>query len=115
MPTPGMERPPQISTWYPRGKSFLRSNFHHGMYMCIPPTPSWLCGGTFSICGKYPTPSLPVESMRLRPTTPEEFARPLGNRDDFEFSRRRADSHALADTITALARMRVSERVFLSM
>src|SRR5689334_25181725 len=56
----------------------------------------------------------PVESVRLRPTCPEEFASPFENRDDLELSSSRADSHALAATTTALQRTCFSVRVALS-
>src|SRR5580693_2435168 len=85
------------------------------MYMCIPPTPSWLCGGIFSSCGMMPQPPLPTESVRYLPTTPEEFASPLGNCEDFELRSNRADSHALAASTTARAFTRFSVRVALSM
>ena len=49
----------------------------------------------------------PVESVRLRPTCPEEFA-------ILELSSSRADSHALAATTTALQRTCFSVRVALS-
>src|SRR5436190_140939 len=49
----------------------------------------------------------PVESVRFRPTCPDEFA-------TFEFSSSRADSHALAATTTALHRTCFSVRVALS-
>jgi hypothetical protein len=45
----------------------------------------------------------PVESVRYRPTVPLEFARPCGNFDDFELSRIRAVSHALAASTTMRA------------
>src|SRR5689334_1101783 len=45
---------------------------------------------------------------------PEELAIPLGKRGDFEFSSRRADSHALAATTTARQRTCRSVRVALS-
>src|ERR1700720_2152238 len=62
-----------------------------------------------------PHPSLPTESVRYLPTAPEELARPLGNCADFEFSSKRADSHALAARTTARALTRFSVRVALSM
>jgi hypothetical protein len=46
----------------------------------------------------------PTVSIRYLPTTPEEFARPFGWRGDFELSRRRADSHALAASTTVRQR-----------
>src|SRR5437764_1432954 len=49
----------------------------------------------------------PVESVRFLPTCPDEFA-------TFELSSRRADSHALAATTTALQRTCFSVRVALS-
>src|SRR5436189_5763875 len=49
----------------------------------------------------------PVESVKFRPTCPDEFA-------TFEFSSSRADSHALAATTTALHRTCFSVRVALS-
>src|ERR1700687_5558728 len=85
------------------------------MYMCIPPTPSWLCGGTLSRYGNSPQPSLPTESVRYLPTVPEEFARPSGNETDLELRSKRADSQALAAKTTARALTRFSERVALSM
>src|SRR5215813_11375928 len=42
-------------------------------------------------------------SIRYRPTTPLEFARPCGNCADFDINSRRADSPALADSTTAFA------------
>src|SRR6187551_2911392 len=56
----------------------------------------------------------PTVSMRYRPTTPEEFARPCGWRDDFEFRSSRADSHALAARTTVRHRTWRSTPVFLS-
>jgi hypothetical protein len=53
--------------------------------------------------GTSPHPSLPTESVKYLPTVPEEFAIPSGNKLDFEFKSRRADSHALAATTTAFA------------
>src|SRR5229473_581935 len=85
------------------------------MYMCIPPTPSWLCGGILSRYGNSPQPSLPTESVRYFPTVPEELASPSGNEEDLELSSKRADSHALAARTTARALMRFSVRVALSM
>src|SRR5271163_2135711 len=85
------------------------------MYICIPPTPSWLCGGIFSSAGTIPHPSLPTESVRYLPTAPEELAIPLGNCEDLEFNNNRADSQALAASITARAFTRCSVRVALSM
>src|SRR5687767_14138926 len=51
-----------------------------------------------------PATSLPVVSVRYLPTTPLELASPCGNRDDFELSRTREDSHALAASTTTRAR-----------
>src|SRR3954451_15180521 len=68
-----------------------------------------------SSCGKYPSPPLPTESVKYLPSVPEEFARPSGKSADFEFSRSRVDSHALAATTTARALIRCSVRVALSM
>ncbi len=62
-----------------------------------------------------PQPSLPTESVRYLPTAPEEFAKPLGNSADLEFSSSRADSQALAASTTARALIRFSVRVALSM
>src|SRR5579862_1313917 len=53
-------------------------------------------------------PKLPTLSIKLRPTTPEEFARPLGNAVDLELRSRRADSQVLAATTKLRARMRCS-------
>src|SRR5207248_11687227 len=62
----------------------------------------------------WPWPSLPTESVRYRPTVPEELAIPSGKAEDLEFSKRRADSQALAATTIARAFTRFSERVALS-
>src|SRR5579864_993853 len=62
-----------------------------------------------------PQPSLPTESVRYLPTTPEELASPSGNCVDLEFSSNRADSQALAARTTARAFTRFSERAALSM
>src|SRR5580692_3473638 len=62
-----------------------------------------------------PQPSLPTESVKYLPTTPEEFASPSGNCADFEFKSKRADSQALAASTTARAFTRFSVRVPLSM
>ena len=51
-----------------------------------------------------PRTLVPVESVRYFPTAPLEFASPCGNFDDFELSRMRADSHALAASTTMRAR-----------
>jgi hypothetical protein len=74
-----------------------------------------LCRGIFSSWGKYPYASLPTESVKYRPTAPDEFANPLGKREEREFSSNRADSQALAATTKALAWTRISLRVVLSM
>ena len=66
------------------------------MYRCMPPVPSSLCGMPSISFGMKPATPAPVESVRYLPTTPLELARPCGNFDDFEFSRMRADSQALA-------------------
>src|SRR5919109_4331634 len=58
----------------------------------------------------WPETDSPVESVRYLPTTPLEFARPLGKRVDFELSRIRADSHALAARTTIRARTPFSRR-----
>src|SRR5687767_7666487 len=47
--------------------------------------------------------ALPVESWRYFTTMPLALASPLGFLDDFEFSNRRADSQALAASITTFA------------
>src|SRR3954454_540465 len=57
--------------------------------------------------GTKPDMLKPVESVRLRPTCPDELA-------TFEFSSSRADSQALAATTTALHRTCFSVRVALS-
>jgi hypothetical protein len=62
-----------------------------------------------------PVTPVPVESVRYLPTTPLELPRPCGNFDDFELSRIRADSHALAARTTIRARTWLSRDVFLSM
>src|ERR1051326_3649886 len=80
----------------------------------MPPMPSLLCRGRPAIAGMKPLMLKPVESVRLRPTCPDEFAIPFEKRDDFELSRSRADSHALAATTTALQRTCFSIRVALS-
>src|SRR5438093_9359701 len=95
-PADGIRRPPPISMWYPRGKSSFLLSSHHGIYRCMPPTPSSLCGTVFVIFGMYPRTVKPVESVRYLPAVPLAFARPLGKREDFELSSSRADSHALA-------------------
>src|SRR5688572_16509694 len=61
-----------------------------------------------------PATSVPVVSVRYLPTTPLEFARPFGKSDDFELSRRRADSHALAARMMIRALTCRSSPVFLS-
>src|ERR1700748_1307405 len=61
-----------------------------------------------------PQPLLPTESVRFRPTCPEEFPKPSGNNLDLEFSNNRADSQALAATTTARAFTLSTERVALS-
>ena len=50
-----------------------------------------------------PPTLVPVVSVMYLPTTPLELARPFGCSEDFEFSRIRADSHALAASTTILA------------
>src|SRR5215470_16043048 len=62
-----------------------------------------------------PPTSVPVVSVMYLPTTPLEFPRPCGNFDDFELSRMRADSHALAASTTMRARTWLSRLVALSM
>ena len=62
-----------------------------------------------------PVTPVPVESVRYLPTLPLELPRPCGNFDDFELSRMRADSHALAARTTIRARTWFSRIVFLSM
>src|SRR5215469_16829574 len=62
----------------------------------------------------WPPPSLPTESVRYRPTVPEELARPLGKNDDLEFRSSRADSQALAARTMAAALTRFSDLVALS-
>src|SRR6185437_4999528 len=62
----------------------------------------------------YPATSVPVVSVRYRPTTPLEFASPCGNRDDLELRRSRADSHALAASTTTRACTCCTAPVFLS-
>src|SRR5262245_54264747 len=54
--------------------------------------------------GTKPATSVPVVSVRYFPTVPLELARPCGNCEDLELSRRRADSQALAATTTTRAR-----------
>src|SRR3970282_128887 len=51
-----------------------------------------------------PLTSVPVVSVRYLPTTPLELPNPCGNCDDFELSRIRDDSQALAASITTRAR-----------
>src|SRR5882762_744989 len=46
--------------------------------------------------------------MRCFPTMPLEFARPFGNRFDFELSNSRGVSAPFAHTTTALARWKIS-------
>src|SRR5207247_7708189 len=94
-PADGIRRPPPISMWYPRGKSSFLLSSHHGTYRCMPPTPSSLCGTPLASFGMEPETERPVESVKYRPTTPLEFARPLGKRGDFELRSMRADSQAL--------------------
>src|SRR5262245_26200827 len=81
----------------------------------MPPTPSSLCGTPSISFGMNPDTPVPVESVRYLPTTPLEFASPCGNFDDFELSRMRADSHALAASTTMRARTWLSRDVVLSM
>src|ERR1043166_233237 len=69
----------------------------------MPPTPSWLCATGSIIFGTKPPTSVPVVSVRYLPTVPLELARPFGNDADFEFSRRRDVSHALAARTTTRA------------
>ena len=77
--------------------------------------PSSLCGMPSISFGMKPDTLAPVESVRYLPTAPLEFARPCGNLDDFELSRIRADSHALAASTTMRARTWLSRFVALSM
>src|SRR2546425_2233472 len=72
--------------------------------MCTPPTPPSLGGTRWARGGMTPAMSVPVVSVRYLPATPLAFASPFGNSDDFEFRRRRADSHALAASTTTRAR-----------
>jgi hypothetical protein len=65
----------------------------------------------FGISARTPRP---VESVRYLPTFPVLFPIPCGKREDFEFSRMRADSHALAASTTMRARTWFSRLVFLS-
>jgi hypothetical protein len=65
--------------------------------------------------GMKPPTSVPVVSVRYLPTVPLELARPCGKRGDFELSRIRADSQALAASTTTRASIRRSVRVALSM
>jgi hypothetical protein len=88
---------------------------HHGVYRCMPPVPSSLCGVLLMSFGMNPVTLVPVESIRYLPTAPLEFASPCGNFADFEFSRIRADSHAPPATTTMRARTWLSRAVFLSM
>src|SRR4029079_15787011 len=81
----------------------------------MPPTPSSLCGTPSISFGMNPLTPVPVESVRYLATTPLELASPCGNLPDFEFSRIRADSHALAASTTMRARTWFSRTVFLSM
>src|SRR5262249_16274517 len=76
---------------------------HHGVYMCKPLAPSSLCGGRSSNNGTCPCTPEPTVSMRYLPTLPLELANPSGNVDDFELSRMRTDSHALAANTTTPA------------
>src|ERR1043166_8597338 len=69
----------------------------------MPPTPSWLCATGSIIFGTKPPTSVPVVSVRYLPTVPLELASPFGNDADFEFSRRRDVSHALAARTTTRA------------
>ena len=69
----------------------------------MPPTPSSLCGTPFISFGMKPLTLRPVVSVRYLPTTPLELPRPCGNFDDFELSRSRADSQALAASTTMRA------------
>ena len=62
-----------------------------------------------------PETPAPVVSVRYLPTTPLEFASPFGNWVDFELSRSRAVSIALAASTTTFARTCSSVPVFLSM
>jgi hypothetical protein len=65
--------------------------------------------------GTKPATSVPVVSVRYRPTVPLEFASPWGNRLERELSRILADSHALAASTTTRASTRSSRPVALSM
>src|SRR5450432_1375652 len=62
-----------------------------------------------------PPTSVPVVSVMYFPTVPLELPSPLGNFDDFELSRIRADSQALAASTTIFASTRCSVRDTLSM
>src|SRR6185436_9736079 len=84
------------------------------MYTCIPPTPSSLWGVRSMSAGKNPPTLTPTVSIRYFPTRPLELARPLGKRVEREFSRMRADSHALAHKTTIFARASTSCRVLRS-
>ena len=85
------------------------------MKMCVPPTPSSLCGTPSISFGMKPRTLEPVVSVRYLPTLPLELPSPCGNFDDFELSRMRADSHALAASTTMRACTWFSRPVVLSM
>jgi hypothetical protein len=57
----------------------------------------------------------PTVSMMHLPTSPLEFASPLGNRADFELRSSRTVSHALAARTMTRAETRCSSPVALSM
>src|ERR1017187_7139745 len=113
-PALGTPRPPHGSMWDPRGKSSFLLSSHHGMYTCIPPTPSQLWAGRSISFGMKPATLTPVVSVRYFPTTPLELARPFGFRDDFELSSSRAVSQELAAITTTFARTCLSTPLALS-
>ena len=57
------------------------------MKMCMPPTPSSLCGTPFISFGMKPCTLRPVVSVRYLPTLPVELPSPCGNFADFELRR----------------------------
>ncbi len=69
----------------------------------------------FSRAGICPSNSTPTVSMIYFPTSPLEFASPLGNLPLFEFSMMRTVSPLLAASTTAFAFTRSSFLVVLSM
>src|SRR5438445_13226506 len=85
------------------------------MYMCMPPTPSSFEGGRSSRIGRYPFTDAPTGSVMYFPTSPVEFAMPLGKSVDFEFSMMRAVSQQLSASTSSRGLTEPSLRDILSM